>query len=60
METAHISKREQPTIDEDNIRQVEATIFEDHHITVLQLAQERALWEKKIIHDHLHMPKLPT
>ncbi|XP_029634904.1 uncharacterized protein LOC115210442 [Octopus sinensis] len=61
VETAPIPRRIDSAIVDDIIHKVEATILEDHRITIRQLGQEvriRIGSVEKIIHDHLHMWKL--
>lgn len=63
VETAPIPGRPQSVIDEDTIRQVETAILEDRRITVRQQARNvkiSVVSVDKIIHDHLHMRKLPA
>jgi len=61
VETDPRTGRPPSAIDEAAVRQVEAAILEDQHITVRQIAKEVKFSTgsvETIIHDHLHMHKV--
>ena len=61
METAPRPGRPSSAIDEASVRQVEAAILEDRHITIRQIAQEIKISTgsvETIIHNHLLMHKV--
>ncbi|XP_014782283.1 protein GVQW3-like [Octopus bimaculoides] len=61
VETASILGRPHSAIDDDTIYKVEATILENHCITIRQVTQEvkiRVGSVEKFLHDYLQMQKL--